>query len=62
MQGWRERDVSEAGQQSQGCDRGVDVQAGGEGYGCQEGEEFGERDLEDVEHARLAEAKSLDSS
>ena len=31
---------------------GVDVQAGGEGYGGQDGEEFGERDLEEVEHAR----------
>ena len=50
LEGGRERDVSEAGQQAQGGYGGVDVQAGGEGYGGQDGEEFGERDLQEVEH------------
>ena len=50
LQGWREGDVSEACQQAQGSYRGVDIQAGGEGYGGEDCEEFGERDLEDVEH------------
>jgi hypothetical protein len=42
--------VSEAGQKTQGCDRGIDVQTGGEGYGREDREEFGERDLEEVQH------------
>jgi hypothetical protein len=51
---WREGDVAEASQETQGCYRGIDVQAGGKGYGCQDGEEFGERDLQEVQHGAKA--------
>ncbi len=53
LKSWRKRDVSEAGQEAEGCDRGIDIQSGGEGDGREDGEEFGERDLEEVEHSAV---------
>jgi len=48
LQGWREWKVSEAGEQAEGGDGGVDVDACGEGDRGQQGEEFGKRDLQPV--------------
>ena len=50
--------MSEAGEKSEGGYRGIDVQTGGEGYGCQEGEKLGERDLKEVEHGAVGSVPS----
>ncbi len=50
LQSGREREMSAAGEQAEDGDGGVEIQAGGESDGGEEREEFGGRDLEDVEH------------
>src|SRR5258708_1537247 len=50
LAGGREREVSKAGEEAEGSRRGVDIQSGGEGDRGQEGEEFGERNLQPVGH------------
>jgi len=44
--------VTEAGEQSEDSDRGVEIEASGESDGRQEREELGGRDLEDIQHLR----------
>jgi len=58
LQGWRKWKVSEAGEQAQGGDGGVDVDPGGEGDGGQQSEEFGKRDLQPVGQDEASEAKA----
>jgi hypothetical protein len=48
LESWREREVSEAGEEAEGGDGGIDVEAGSEGDRGEKREEFGERDLEPV--------------
>jgi hypothetical protein len=48
LESWREREVSEAGEQAEGGDGGVDVEAGSEGDRGEKREEFGKRDLQPV--------------
>jgi hypothetical protein len=50
MQSGGKWEMAEAGEQAQDGDRGVKVESGGESDGGQQREEFGGRDLEDVEH------------
>ena len=44
--------MTEAGEQSEDSDRGVEIEASGESDGRQEREELGGRDLEDIQHLR----------
>lgn len=46
-----EREMSEAGQQSEDGDRGIQIQSGSEADRGQQREQFRSRDLEDVQHA-----------
>jgi len=50
--------MSEAREQAEGGDGGVNVDAGGEGDGGKEGEEFGKRDLQPVGQDEASGAKA----
>ena len=54
--------MREVTEQSQDCDGCVSVQSSGKSDGDQQGEEFGRRNLEDVEHRVLRVGKRMGRS
>jgi hypothetical protein len=58
LESWREREISEAGEQAEGGDGGVNVDASGEGDGSEEGEKFGKRDLQPIGQMKPQGAKA----